>query len=245
MEPFISKENVNRFCSTNEKYLQGEIKKLVVEFPGFDGNSCLGGNFNFQENDSGFAQVMGAQGILTVYVYTGPWNWMRDISVKTVDCIIESIIDKYDLPEDITIVAVGGSMGGLGALMYTAKGRYTVSACATSCPVCDLYALSVAEKFHFFCASVYFAFADRLGSFEEVAKAHSPLYNVSNLPKIPYFMIICDADDVIPCDAHAYPMLEQMQAAGHSVETITGQGKGHCEHTIELLKPFEDFVFRA
>lgn len=245
MNRFISKENLSHFCTTNEKYLVGEIRKLVVEFPGLDGNSCLGGNFNLTESDSPFAKVLGENGILHVYVFTGPWNWMKDTSVITVDHIIDSVLDKYSLNEEIPIVAAGGSMGGHGALMYTLKGAYRMTACAVSCPVCDLLALSKMEDYHFFCATVYYALADREGDFEEIAKAYSPLYHVEEMPGIPYFMIACDADNVVPCRDHAYPFRERMEQCGHDIRVLTAEGKGHCEHTQEVFEKFVDFIIRS
>ena len=117
MNRYIFKENLGRFCTTNEKYIKGPIKKVVVEFPGSDGNSCLGGNFEALENETPFAQMLGEHGILTVYSFIGPWSWMRKISVDTVDDVLDSIFEKFNLPADTPLVTAGGSMGGHGALM--------------------------------------------------------------------------------------------------------------------------------
>lgn len=245
MNRFISKDNISRFCTTNEKYVKGEIKKLVVEFPGFDGRSCLGGDFNLRENSSRLAKILGEKGILSVYVFTGPWNWMKDTAVIIVDHIIGSVKEKFALNEEIPIVAVGGSMGGHGALMYTLRGGCKISACAVSCPVCDLNALSEREEYHYFCASVYQAFADCDGDFQDIVKVYSPLYNIESMPRIPYFMIICDADSVIPSDVHGLPFFSGMKKTNHNIQAVISNGKEHCVHTEECYNQFIEFVIHG
>lgn len=243
MERFITAKNIEDFCITNERCLKNGvngIKKLAVEFPGFDGNSCLSGNFNNIELNNGFAQALGDANILLIYVFTGPWNWMRDVSVKTVDDIIGSVKEKYKLPENIEIVLTGGSMGGLGALMYAANGKYKASACAVSCPVCDLFAVS---KFsHFFAASVYFACAHYNCDYDTAVKDLSPLYRVKDFPKIKYFVLWCDKDDVIYPNENAIPLIEKMTAAGLDLKTLKLENKGHCEHTAEGLDRLIEFI---
>ena len=243
MERFIKAENLEDFCITNEKYLKNGIKGvkgLAVEFPGFDGNSCLSGNFNNNELNNGFALTLAEADILLVYVFTGPWNWMRDVSVKTTDDIIESVFEKYALPRDIKIVLTGGSMGGLGALMYATNGKFKATACAVSCPVCDLFAVS---KFsHFFAASVYFACAHYESDYDTAVKSLSPLYRINDFPKIEYFILWCDKDDVIYPEENAIPLLRKMDEAGLSVETLRLEGKGHCEHTLESMHKMTGFI---
>lgn len=245
MNSYISKENLHRFCTTNEKYVKGPIWKVVVEFPGSDGNSCLGGNFEALENETAFGKLLGEQGILTVYTFIGPWSWMRKISVDTVDDVLDRIFEKYELNQDTPIVAAGGSMGGHGALMFTLKSKYKISACAISCPTTDLYALPKSDRHNYFCACVYFAFADCEGDFEEVMKANSPLYLVDKLPRIPYYMIICDQDEPLPCEEHAFPFLKKMQEQKHNIESVLLEGKGHCEHPEEVFKAFVEFIIKT
>ena len=227
----------------NERYLKDGvkgIKKLAVEFPGFDGNSCLSGNFNNAELSNGFAKALGDADILLIYVFTGPWNWMRDVSVRTVDDIIASVMEKYGLSKDIPIVLTGGSMGGLGALMYATGGKYKAISCAVSCPVCDLFAVS---KFsHFFAASVYFACAHYDCEYSSAVRSLSPLYRVSDFPKIRYFILWCDSDDVILPNENAIPLIDKMTAAGLDVETLKLEGRGHCDHTPRGIDKMIEFI---
>ena len=243
MEKFIKSGNLNDFCITNEKYLNCEISKvkaLAVEFPGFDGNSCLSGNFNNLELDNGFAKFLAENGILLIYVFTGPWNWMRDVSVKTVDDIIDAAKEKYGLKDGIKIILTGGSMGGLGALSYATKGKHKASAVAVSCPVCDLFAVS---KFsHFFAASVYFACAHYDCDYDSAVKSLSPLYFVEDFPDIPYFLLWCDKDDVILPEENAIPLMGKMRDRGLDLKTLKLSGKGHCEHTLESMREFTGFI---
>ena len=246
MEKVITKDNVNRFTITNEKYLRtpiNEVKGLAIEFPGFDGNSCLSGNYNFSELNNDYAQTLAKNGILLVYVFTGPWNWMRDVSIKTVDDIIDAIIEKYNLNKNIKIVYTGGSMGGLGALSYNVYGKHKAVGCAVSCPVCDLFAVS---KFApFFESSVYFACAHYESDYDSAVKSLSPLYFVEKFPKNKYFVLTCNNDQVIFLEENGKPLLQKMKNLALEVCSIELDGMGHCEHTPEALKEFLNFIIRC
>lgn len=243
MEKVITKDNVNRFTITNEKYLGNslkDVKGLAIEFPGFDGNSCLSGNYNHLELSNEYAQELGKQGILLVYVFTGPWNWMRDVSVKTVDDIIDAVIEKYNLMKSIKIVYTGGSMGGLGALSYNVYGKHKAVGCAVSCPVCDLFAVSKVTPF--FEASVYFACAHYETDYDSAVRALSPLYFVDKFPRNKYFVLSCNDDKLISLKEHGTPLLEKMQERGLNVQSIELDGMGHCCHTPESIKEFINFI---
>jgi len=240
VERFICKQNLTDFCITNKELLTGAIRGFTVEFPGFDGNSCLSGNFTFARLDNCFARALAEKDILLVYVFTGPWNWMRDASVKTVDDIIDAVRDKYALPANMLPVLTGGSMGGLGALSYARYGKHPAAACAVSCPVCDLF--EAAKFSHFFAASVYFAVAHYSGSYEQAVKSLSPLYFARQLPDIPYFVLWCSGDDVIPADKNAIPMMAALKEVGYRMQTLCIPDAGHCVHTPEALQQMIDFI---
>lgn len=243
---YITKNNLDDFCITNEKYLvdgKQKIKGLVVEFPGFDGNSCFGGNFNNTELNTYMGQRLAVNNILLVYVFTGPWNWMRDVSVNTVDNIIESVIEKYNLDTNIKIVLSGGSMGGLGALSYATYGKFKAISCAVSCPVCDLFAVS---KFsHYFAASVYFACCHYNCEYDEAVKKLSPLYFVDKFPNIDYFILYCDNDQVIKTEENALPLINKMQEKELNLEIYRVYGAGHCEHSMKDNKKFVEYILNS
>ena len=242
MDKFINKDNLFDFIISNEKLLEtiSNVNKLVVEFPGHDGNSCLSGNYTKRELDNGFAEILAKNGILHIYVFTGPWNWMRDVSVQTVDDIIDAVIDHYALPNDLKIVYTGGSMGGLGALSYAVKGKHKAISCAVSCPVCDLFAIS---KFApFFAASVYFACAHYDTDYDTAVKSLSPLYFVEQFPDVDYFILYCDEDDVVTIEDNALPLIEKMKQRNLKVETLRVHGAKHCEHPTEDILKFVYFI---
>jgi len=243
---YINKDNIDDFCITNIHTLSCDVKDvrgLCVEFPGFDGNSCLSGNFNFPNLGNDFATRLGKNGILLIYVFTGPWNWMRDVSIKTTDDIIAAVIEKYSLKEDIKITLTGGSMGGLGVLAYAAKGKYKAVSCSTSCPVCDLF--SVSKFSHFFAASVYFAVCHMNTDYESAVKEISPIYFVDKLPDVPYFLIWCDKDDVVLPEDNAIPLISKMKAQKLNLKEYLIEGAGHCQHTGESIDKLVEFITQS
>ena len=96
----------------------------------------------------------------------------------------------YGLPKSLPTVAMGGSMGGLCALVYTRYARNTPVACVVNCPVCDL-------PFHYterpdLPRTLYSAFMeDGADTLEEALRAHSPLHLAAELPDIPYTLFNC------------------------------------------------------
>ena len=134
---FINPDTLTQYAKTNEAYLRGPVKGLVIEFPGLDGGSCLGGNLTMGNYDSVYAQDFGANGILLAYLYTGPWSWSSS-SVRYADAVIAAITAKYALLEETPLVVCGGSMGGYGALLYALEGRHNLCAVAIACPCTDI-----------------------------------------------------------------------------------------------------------
>ena len=238
MKKHITPENLSGFCITNE--VEGEIRALALEFPGLDGNSCLGGGYEKSVLESDFARRLGENGVLLVYVFTGPWNWMRDVARNMVDEIVNAVKEKYALPSDVKIITVGGSMGGLGALMYGANTKNKIDACAVSCPVSDL-----AVAYHlapYWAATMYFAFGDCDGDLWDAIKYHSPVNRVDDMPDIPYFIICCDSDVPVPMEQHASVLIERMKKANKRVDYIVLEGMGHCEHTPEAMDKLVKFI---
>lgn len=243
MEKVIGIENLNNFIITNEKYLAcslQEIKGLAIEFPGFDGNSCLSGNYKNSELNNDYAKELAKQGVFLVYVFTGPWNWMRDVSVKTVDDIIDAVIEKYQLSESVKIVYTGGSMGGLGALSYNVYGKHKAVGVAVSCPVCDLFAVSKVSPY--FAASVFFACAHYDCDYESAVRSLSPLYFVDKFPQSKYFILGCTADEVIPWKENGECLFKKMKALNLEVDMTEIVGMGHCRHTKESINDFIAFI---
>ena len=243
MKGYINKDNLVDFCTTNEAFLEcdfNDLNALAIEFPGFDGNSGLSGNFNNYRLDNEFALTLAKNKILLIYVFTGPWTWMRDVSIKTTDDIINAAFSKYNLNPNIKILLTGCSMGGLSALSYATYGKYKPNAVSVSCPACDLFKVS---KFsHFFAASVYFDCAHYDSDYETAVKSLSPLYFVKDFPKVPYFILWCDKDRVILPEENVIPLLEKMKEYGYETTSYRVKNRDHGEHTKESIDEFLNFM---
>ncbi len=87
-----------------------------------------------------FARECAAKGIVLAYTFPGPWSWMNTGAVRMTDLMVDAFMDRYgwQSEDDFSLVAIGGSMGGSGALIYAADSRHTVDACAAHCPCYDV-----------------------------------------------------------------------------------------------------------
>lgn len=236
----ITADNLHLFAADNHEMLDGPVRGLVMEFPGLDGGSCLGGQTRVGPLRSGYAVRCAQHGLLLVYPFVGPWSWMNDIAVRTVDMIIDAVKEKYSIG-DVPMVNTGGSMGGAGALMYTVDGRHKACACAVSGPACDL--LSMSEDFPDGLCTVYRAVAHYDMPFEDAAKRISPLYQLDRLPRIPYFIAHTDADEIIRIEKNSDPMVAGMRSLGLDVTYIIVPGQAHCDIGPEAQAAFDRFVF--
>lgn len=232
----ITKESYLHYCATNEHLIKGEVRAVAVEFPGLDGNSCLSGRYTFDRLENAFASELAECGILLSYVFAGPWSWMNDAAVKMTDGVIGALFDKY---VSLPLLLSGGSMGGHGALVYAAYGKYRPSRVAVSCPVCDLTALYPHERF--WPSTVYHAF----GGEEDYSKAlyeHSPLYITNKLPDVPYFIISCEKDAVIAPETHFEPLIKKLIGEGKELTVHRMKDAGHCAHDAEAVHQMVKFL---
>ena len=128
MDRIINCENLRSFTYVNDSICKKTIKGIVISFFGL-------GSMTMYDNDFAEGEFYAEKGILYVVPYNNPWAWMNNQAVKYTDEIIDVLIEKYDLNEDIPIVSTGLSMGGQSALVYTAKAKRTPVACVANCPV--------------------------------------------------------------------------------------------------------------
>ena len=120
LKAYINKDTIYYYAKTNEKFVKHPIKGIALEFPGLGGGSCLGGLDDLGDYDTDFAKQAAEAGVVLAYVYTGPWSWMNTGAVRVADAVVDALKEKYDLGE-VPIVTSGGSMGGLGSLIYVAS----------------------------------------------------------------------------------------------------------------------------
>ena len=131
MEKIITCENIKNFAYINDEICRENILGIVISFFGL-------GTMVMFENDTIEGEFYAERGILYVVPYNNPWAWMNKQAVNFTDEIIDVLIEKYNLSENIPIVATGGSMGGQSALVYTVYAKRQPVACVTNCPVCDV-----------------------------------------------------------------------------------------------------------
>ena len=111
MKP-INAQTLPLFAGCSGDVCSRPIRGIVVDFHGL-------GFQDMPQEPSAFARRCAEKGLLYLLPYDNPWSWMNDTAVRMVDEMVEAAREKYALPDDIPVVACGGSMGGLSCLIYT------------------------------------------------------------------------------------------------------------------------------
>ena len=241
MKEYINRDTVYYYARTNESFLQQTIKGILLEFPGLGGGSCLGGLDEMGTYDTDFSRKCAAEGVILAYIYTGPWSWMNEGAVRIADAVVDALKDKYDMAE-VPIVVSGGSMGGLGAIIYTCKSEHKITACCAACPCCDVPdRYNVIDSFpRTFISAVAGYDCDSLS---EALKQISPIHCIDDMPFIPYFFSNCCNDEVFPEDQLDL-YVEKMIGKGHYVEYIKMPGKLHGEFSEEGITRLREFQLK-
>lgn len=242
MHEYINKDTIYYYAKTNEAFLKLPVKGIALEFPGLGGGSCLGGLDDLGSYDTPFAKEAAARGILLAYVYTGPWSWMNVGAVRIADAVVDAIKEKYQLGE-VAIVPSGGSMGGLGALIYAASTRHKITACVAACPCCDaLDRYDAADEFRKTFVSAVAGY--EMESISDALKTISPIHRIDDMPYVPYFLANCCADGVFP-EAQLDKYVEELKKRGHSVEYEKMEGMIHGEFTEEGMSRLRNFQLKS
>lgn len=228
----ITPENVSSFAYQNGDLIQGPARGIVLEFHGL-------GYCAMMEEPGAFPRLLAQHRILYAFPYYGPWSWMNDVAVRTVDQIVSALQARYGLPADAPVVSTGGSMGGLSALIYCRYAARTPDACAANCPVCDL-------PYHFterpdLPRTLYQAFGHYTGSLEEAMRSASPLHQAANLPDIPYYIVHGDGDEAVNKARHSDRLAAALQPA-HRVTYDQVPGMAHCALEGAALARYQDFI---
>jgi hypothetical protein len=237
----INKNTLNAFVRSNETLLAKPIRGIILEFPGLGGGSCLGGVDEIGVYDTPYGRECADQGLLLVYVFSGPWSWMNTGAVKIADAVVEAIFDRFFLSGSTPLLYTGGSMGGQSALIYTRAARRRPIACAVNGPACDM--LEIYDNFEYFRRSIYSAVSYYDTPFEDALKSISPLFLIGGMPKIPYFIVHCDHDEVIRIEKQAEPWVKAMRDACHDVTYLVVPDRNHCDITPEARRTFNRFIY--
>ena len=217
MQSVISYDTLRLFSYSNDKLIHGTIHGAIVNFMG------LGGATMFTE-DPDYGIELARKGIIYLIPYLNPWNWMNDQAVSYTDELLDVIRAHYSLRDDMPVVATGGSMGGLCALVYTRYARVTPVACVANCPVCDL-------PFHYterpdLPRTLYSAFG---GDDLDIAlRRHSPLHLVESMPDARYVVFHCEEDHAVNIHSHSEKFVDAM-LINHHIEYHTVPDRDHCD----------------
>ena len=212
---YINKDTIRLYANTNEEHLVMPVKGIVVEFPGLGGGSCLGGLMDMQSYSSKESLLFAQKGIIIAYLFPGPWSWGNKGAVRMADAVIDAIKDKYTLNDKIPVAACGGSMGGLGALIFSAGTRHKLCMVAAACPCIDvLDRLNCDETFPRTFISAAACYDMEL---ENALKSFSPMHCIDKLQNTDYF-ICSDAEDQIFPESQCDLFVEKLRARNLHVE---------------------------
>ncbi|MBE6542207.1 MAG: alpha/beta hydrolase [Ruminococcaceae bacterium] len=238
MNEYINQNTLCYYAQTNEKFIKSNPKGIILEFPGLGGGSCLGGVDNVEDYSSDFAKKCAENGIILAYVFTGPWSWMNEGGVRIADAVVDALCEKYSF-NNPTIVARGGSMGGLGALIYSLHSSHKITACSAACPCIDVIeAIYAHPNFPRTFISAVAGYKD--SSLTESLMTLSPMHNIDKMPHIPYF-IACCCDDELFSEEELDRYVEKMRASGYDIECVKMIGKKHGYFSSEGLERMREF----
>lgn len=228
---YINKETLPYYANTNEEHLVLPVKGIVLEFPGLGGGSCLGGNMERESYSTFWAKRFGKKGIISAYLFPGPWSWGNKDAVRMADAVVSAVMEKYKQDFDIPVAVCGGSMGGVGALIYAADSRYNLCAVAAACPCVDV-AGNISEVPEF--ARTYISAAAVYDTeLKDALMKFSPMHRTDDMQKTSYFICSDGEDEVFPegeCDS----FVEKLKSYGHRVEYHKQPGLHHGEFLTEV-----------
>lgn len=233
MKHVISYENLRLFAYSNDKICRKPIRGLVLDFFGL-------GSINMYEGETAEGEHYAEKGVLYIVPYYDPWAWMNMRTVKFADELVDVLFEKYGLGENTSIVSSGGSMGGLGSIVYSRYAKRTPVSCIANCPVCDL-------PFHYterpdLPRTLYSAFGDYdLETLEHAMETASPLHLVPELPDIYYYIFHCEADKSVDKRKHSDKFVAEMVKT-HRITYFTVPDRGHCDLTDEMKAKYRECI---
>ena len=236
----INKDNFNKFAYTNIELIKGEAKALIFEFHGLgDGNAMIKEHLKLGRY---FAQY----NLVYAIPYYNPWGWMNNKSVRYITEVAEAIFDCCG--RELPIISTGLSMGGYGALMFSALSKYTPVSCLAICPVCDL-------KYHFFeredtARTIYDALCEDWGEsdcleFKDYLLGRSPVSLIEKMPDIPYMIFATTADEEVDYQKHSDIFVKKAKQYGLDVRYIVIPDRAHCDLSTEAVETLKDFIVNA
>lgn len=236
MERIMTYETLRNFAYVNDKICKNGINGIVISFFGLNGCAMF-------DEDIPEGLYYAEKGILYVVPYNNPWAWMNRQAVDYTDEVLDVLIEKYGLPDDIPIVSTGGSMGGQSALVYTRYAKRTPAACVANCPVCDLvyHYTERPDLPH----TLYSAFYNYNGSIQDAMKTASPLHLVYQMPRVSYHIFHCTKDEAVNINSHSEKLVEAMRDMQYDITFDIVEGRGHCDLTEEMRELYTQYCVQA
>ena len=240
---FINPQTIDLYCNTNAHLLTSSPSAFVLEFPGLGGGSCLGGSMDIAPYNGPMSDFLAQNGILQAYVFPGPWSWMNRGAVRMINALVDAIREKYDFTVHTPWAVMGGSMGGSGALIYTASHggdpARIPTACLAHCPCVD-----VPDRVN--CRSTiprtfFRAVSDYEMPIADALKTLSPFHRVEDMPLIPYHVINDLSDELFPYE-QMDDYVEMLLQKGHNVSYHRLEGCTHGELTADEWAHIRSFL---
>lgn len=240
MKKIITPETIDQFAYVNLRDLSAPVRGVVISFFGLGYNRMC--PQPPEEDDTvRTGKRLAEKGILFVFPYNNPWNWMNPQAVAFSDEILDVLFSFLHLPSETPVVAAGGSMGGQSALVFSRYTRYTPVACVTNCPVCDM-------PYHFterpdLPRTLYSALWAMDMSMEEALRTISPLHLAESMPDIDYYIFHCEEDRAVNLEKHSGHFMEKMKHRRLTFHSVPG--RGHCDLTNEMQALWEEYIVRS
>ena len=232
MEKSITFENLRNFAYCNDRICNRPISGIVISFPGLRASKIY-------SEDTEEGKYYGKRCMLYVLPYTNPWSWMNRQALNYTEEIIEVLMEALELPEDIPVVATGGSMGGQSALVYTYYARKTPVACVPVCPPCDI-AFHYTERVDL-PRTFYNAFFYENCSMQEALDSVSPLVLADRMPDIDYYVFHCEKDSQVNKGKHSDVFVEKLKVH-HRVQYYIVPGRDHCDLSDDMTSIYRKCI---
>lgn len=213
--------NINElrsFAYVSDDSLGGEIRAVCLNFPG------LGGMEMKSSLDYGDVKLA-HRGMLFVYPFVNPWNWMNRRTVEFADDVMTAVKTRFAIPDDCPLLLRGGSMGGYSVLTYAMFSRHRVDGIQALCPVTDLY-FHLTERPDL-PRTIHDAMGD-YGDISELLRQRSPNHHPEKLPAECRYLIIhgCQ-DDRVNKAAHSDKLVSLMRQRKLDVTYIEDPAMKH------------------
>ncbi len=238
----IRPETLHFYINSNEHLLKVPPRAIVLEVTGLGGSSCLGGTSRRTPYETEYAARLAAHGVILAFVFTGPWTYMNRAAVKICDLVVDCLREKWHLRADCPLIMTGGSMGGLGALIYAADTRHTLSAVVSCCPCYD--ALHYFELSPDRARAMLTSVAGYDMPIIDAIRTISPAHRLAQMPHIPYFIACDGADHLFDADGMERFAIDLDAATGGSVSFRRMEGIGHGGFVPEVREEITAFVLK-